>query len=300
MRRSWRGATGAGELTPVWVPDAEHEALRDLVRAREAAKRDQLRARHRLGKFLLRHGRRPPEGMKAWTPKHLLWVQTRGSSSRRRRRRSSTTWHEVEHVAERIARLEGRSTRRSRRLPAEMKAVIEALQALRGISQGVGGDHRRRGGSALALPAAQPADGLQRAGAARGLDGRAAVRRGAITKTGNAHLRRIVGEAAWAYRHRPAVRASCEAPGGAERGGEGDRLEGAAPAAHALSPAGRPRASRSRRSSPPSAASCWASSGPSGCRSSASSATRSTPVARVEPLRRSTRTGADWSRASSG
>ena len=44
----------AGELTPVWVPDAGHEALRDLVRAREAAEKDQLRHRHRLGKFLLR------------------------------------------------------------------------------------------------------------------------------------------------------------------------------------------------------------------------------------------------------
>ena len=55
----------AGELTPVWVPDAAHEALRDLVRAREAAKGDQLRARHRLGKFLLRHGRRPSQNIKA-------------------------------------------------------------------------------------------------------------------------------------------------------------------------------------------------------------------------------------------
>jgi transposase len=53
----------AGDLTPVWVPDAAHEALRDLVRAREAAKKDQLRARHRLGKFLLRQGRRPAERM---------------------------------------------------------------------------------------------------------------------------------------------------------------------------------------------------------------------------------------------
>ena len=57
----------AGELTPVWVPDATYEALRDLVRAREAAKKDQLRARHRLNKFLLRHGRRPPMGVKPWT-----------------------------------------------------------------------------------------------------------------------------------------------------------------------------------------------------------------------------------------
>src|SRR5882762_7678977 len=52
----------AGDLTRVWVPDSAHEALRDLVRAREAAEQDQLRARHRLGKFLLRHGIRPPAG----------------------------------------------------------------------------------------------------------------------------------------------------------------------------------------------------------------------------------------------
>jgi transposase len=63
LARSFR----AGELTAVWVPDAAHEALRDLVRAREAAKKDQLRARHRLAKFLLRHGRRPTERMTAWS-----------------------------------------------------------------------------------------------------------------------------------------------------------------------------------------------------------------------------------------
>src|SRR6267378_383282 len=65
----------AGELTAVWVPDAAHEALRDLVRAREAAKKDQLKARHRLGKFLLRHGRRAPTGIKAWTQKHEQWIK---------------------------------------------------------------------------------------------------------------------------------------------------------------------------------------------------------------------------------
>src|SRR5271156_2947957 len=71
LARSYR----AGDLTPVWVPDAAHEALRDLVRAREAAKKDHLRARHRLGKFLLRHGRRPPTAMTSWTQRHLTWVK---------------------------------------------------------------------------------------------------------------------------------------------------------------------------------------------------------------------------------
>ena len=58
----------AGELTAVWVPDAGHEALRDLVRAREAAKKDQLRHRHRLGKFLLRHGKRPVDAGRSLDP----------------------------------------------------------------------------------------------------------------------------------------------------------------------------------------------------------------------------------------
>src|SRR4051812_38548449 len=55
LARSYR----AGDLTAVWVPSPEHEALRDLVRAREDAKQDQLRAKHRLSKFLCRHGIRP-------------------------------------------------------------------------------------------------------------------------------------------------------------------------------------------------------------------------------------------------
>lgn len=56
------------------MPGAAHEALRDLVRAREAANKDQLRAKHRLGKLPLRHGQRPPAGMKSWTLKYLSWV----------------------------------------------------------------------------------------------------------------------------------------------------------------------------------------------------------------------------------
>jgi hypothetical protein len=64
----------SGDLTAVWVPDRGSEALRDLVRAREAAKQDQLRARHRLSKFLLRSGQRPPSGIRPWTRPYLIWV----------------------------------------------------------------------------------------------------------------------------------------------------------------------------------------------------------------------------------
>ena len=64
----------AGELTAVWVPDRAHEALRDLLRAREAAKQDQTRARHRLSKLLLRHGRRPGKPTRAWGVEHRRWL----------------------------------------------------------------------------------------------------------------------------------------------------------------------------------------------------------------------------------
>ena len=57
----------SGDLTPVWVPDEAHEALRDLVRARDDAKADPLRAKHRLSKFLLRQGIVPPVGVRAWS-----------------------------------------------------------------------------------------------------------------------------------------------------------------------------------------------------------------------------------------
>jgi hypothetical protein len=76
----------AGDLTAVWVPDEAHEALRDLIRAREAAKKDQLRARHWLGKFLLRHGRRPAAKITPWTAKPVDWIKSQGPSINRPRR----------------------------------------------------------------------------------------------------------------------------------------------------------------------------------------------------------------------
>src|SRR5260370_2805098 len=69
LARSYR----SGDLTAVWVPDEGSEALRDLGRAREAAKQDQLRARHRLGKVLLGLGHRPPAGGLALGHLQLIW-----------------------------------------------------------------------------------------------------------------------------------------------------------------------------------------------------------------------------------
>lgn len=195
----------AGDLTPVWVPDAAHEALRDLVRARLAAKRDQLRARHRLSKFLLRHGRRAPEGSSPWSEKYLNWIKAHVRFEQRAQELTLDDYlHEVEHAAERIVRLERSIDASIESLPVKMRTVIEALQSLRGIAQI----------SAVSIMAevgelsrfAHPRQLMGYSGAVcREHSSGPRIRRGPISKAGNAHLRRIVVEAAWAYRHRPAV-----------------------------------------------------------------------------------------------
>jgi len=199
LARSYR----SGDLTPVWVPDAAHEALRDLLRAREAAKADQLRARHRLGKFLLRHGRRPGKGIRPWTGKHLEWIKREVHFELAAQEDTLIDYiTEVEHAARRIERLEHAIDDAVSAVPDKMRAVIDALQALRGI----------RLVSATTIVAevgelsrfSRPRQLMGYSGAVpREHSSGARTRRGGITKTGNAHLRRIVGEAAWAYRYRP-------------------------------------------------------------------------------------------------
>src|SRR6266581_4846495 len=189
----------SGDLTAVWVPDAAHEALRDLVRARETAKKDQLRARHRLGKFLLRHGKRPPAGVKSsWTGNYLLWVEPEVHFEQLAQEFTLLDyWHEVEHAAGRVERLDRALEEAVKSAPPPMRAVIEGLQALRGVAQV----------SAVTIVAelgqisrfARPRQLMGYSGAVSSEDSSGGkIRRGRITKSGNAHLRRIVGEAAWA------------------------------------------------------------------------------------------------------
>lgn len=194
----------AGDLTAVWVPDAAHEALRDLMRARLAGKRDQLRARHRLSKFLLRHGRRAAQGVSAWTGKYLAWVKQLRFEQPAQQATLCDYLHEVEHAAARIERLERAIDEAVETAPETMRAVIDALQSLRGIAKV----------SAVTLVAelgelsrfAHPRQLMGYSGAvSREHSSGASIRRGAISKAGNAHLRRIVTEAAWSYRHRPAL-----------------------------------------------------------------------------------------------
>ena len=199
LARSYR----AGELTPVWVPDAEHEALRDLVRAREVAKADQLRARHRVSKLLLRQGRRW-HGKKAWTQAHAVWLSGQRFDQPARQAAYLDYLHEVRHAAERITALERAIDEAIAHVPPAMRALIDGLQALRGI------------GRLSATTIVAEVGPLTRFGHPRQLmsysgavssecsSGGRTIR-GAITKAGNAHLRRILVEAAWAYQHPPAV-----------------------------------------------------------------------------------------------
>lgn len=194
----------AGELTPVWVPDAAHEALRDLVRAREAAKKDQLKARHRLGKFLLRHGRRP-QGLKAWTKQYLQWIKTNVHFDQPAQEATLSDYvEEVDHVAARILKLEKAIDEAVQKAPAEIRAVIEALQALRGIAQTTAATIVSEVGSLSRFEGPRPLMGFSGLVASEYSSGNR-ICRGPITKTGNAHLRRVLVEAAWAYQHRPNV-----------------------------------------------------------------------------------------------
>jgi len=195
----------AGDLTPVWVPDAAHEALRDVVRAREAAKKDQLRARHRLSKFLLRHGQRAPEGIKAWTKKHLEWIKSHVRFDHAALEAAFADYvQEVDHCAERILRLEKAIAEAVEQAPASMRAVIEALQALRGVAQTTAATIVSELGTLTRFESPRQLMGYSGLVSREHSSG-THIRRGAITKTGNAHLRRVVVEASWAYQHRPNV-----------------------------------------------------------------------------------------------
>jgi transposase len=195
----------AGELTPVWVPDADHEALRDLVRAREAAKKDQLRHRHRLGKFLLRHGKRPTDAGKAWTQKYLNWIRIHVHFDQPALETTFQYYREeVDHIAERIAKLEQAIDEAVRQAPPEIRAVIEALQALRGVAQTTAATVVSELGSLSRFPNPSQLMGYSGLVSSEYTSGNR-VQRGRITKSGNAHLRRVLLEAAWTYQHRPNV-----------------------------------------------------------------------------------------------
>jgi transposase len=194
----------AGDLTPVWVPDEAHEALRDLVRARLAAKRDQTRARNRLSKFLLRLGRRAPEGVRAWTQFYFRWAQHLSFEHSAQQATLTDYLYEVEHAGERLARLEKAIETVVPATPERTRELIAALQALRGVAHITAITMVAELGTFLRF--AHPRQLMCYAGAVPSEHSSGnRIRRGPISKCGNAHLRRVLVEAAWAYRFRPVI-----------------------------------------------------------------------------------------------
>jgi transposase len=192
----------SGELTPVWVPTLEHEALRDLVRQRAACKADESRAKHRLVKHLLRRGLREPGNSRAWSHPWWRWVQSLKFDHEAQQVAFGDCVAEVLHMGERLARLDKAIDRLVLSAPPHMQAVIEALQALRGVAKltavtivtEVGTFKRFRRPTEMmgytGLVPSEYSSGQREA-------------KGGITHTGNAHLRHVLGEAAWHARHRP-------------------------------------------------------------------------------------------------
>lgn len=142
--------------------------------------------------------------MTAWTVKHLEWVRSVRFEHAALNATLLDYLTEVDHMAERIARLERAIDEAIEKMPAVMKAVVDGLQALRGVKKL----------SAVSVVAeVGPMSRFDRPRQLMGYSGGVSredssgkhVWRGSITKTGNAHLRRIAGEAAWSYQHRPCL-----------------------------------------------------------------------------------------------
>ena len=191
-----------GDLTPVWVPDEEHEALRDLVRARESAVEDLHRNRQRIIKFLLKLGVKNPEGAKNWSVKYKEWLKTLKLQNSAQQMVLSEHIHTMEESENRLTRFEKEIAAQYE--TSTQRELASALQGFRGIALLTAatiiaevGDLSRFSKASQLMSYA----GLVPSESSSG----DTSKRGCITKAGNSHLRRIIVEAAWHYRHRPAV-----------------------------------------------------------------------------------------------
>lgn len=187
----------AGELTPIYVPREDDEAMRDLSRSREDASKAQRTARQRLGAMLLRHGYRY-SGKKSWTPAHMRWLSDISMPHPAQQIALQEYIHAVRECSTRVDRL---MEQMLSFLPQwRMAPVVKALQTLRGVAPIVAittvaeiGDIRRFENprqlmAYLGLVPSEHSSGNS-------------ISRGGITKTGNSHVRRVLIEAAHAYCH---------------------------------------------------------------------------------------------------
>ena len=198
--RKLAGYFRAGELTVVAPPTREQEALRDLCRAREDAKQDLMRCRHRLSKMLLRQGVRYQAGKKPWTQAHRLWLRSRVFDYPSAQAVFDDYVRAVEQIEERITGLDEKLEVASRCEPYAQ--AVGRLRCFRGIDTVTAvtivaelhGFERfespRKLMAYLGLVPSEHSSGTKR-------------QQGAITKAGNTHVRRMLAEASWHYRHTP-------------------------------------------------------------------------------------------------
>jgi transposase len=186
----------AGELTPIWVPDETHEAMRDLVRASDSAAQDQRHKRQLISAFFLRHGLIYYR-TKRWTMRYRRWLQRQSFNHPAQQIALQEMVLAERHAVERVARLT--ASIEELVLSWELGPFVEALQALRGVAlisavtfmAEIGDVHRfenlRKLMAYLGLVPSEYSTGQT-------------TKRGGITKTGNSRVRRTLVEGAWTYR----------------------------------------------------------------------------------------------------
>lgn len=187
----------SGDLTSIYVPTVEDEAIRDLSRGREDAMRDLKATKYRLKAFLLRQDIRY-EGRANWTAAHLRWLSEVVCPTPAQQIVFQEYVRAVTEQHERLQRLE--SELREQATHWRLYPVVEAIQALRGVEltgaviliAELGDltrfDTPRQLMSYLGLTPSEYSSGERR-------------RQGGITKAGNTHARRALVEGAWAYRY---------------------------------------------------------------------------------------------------
>lgn len=187
----------AGELTAVWVPDDVQEGLRDLTRAREDMKHLQRQAKQRLSAFLLRYGK-SYSGKSNWTQAHYRWLEQQKFGQPVQQIVFQEYVDTVKALSKRIDGLDTQLERVANE--SVFWPVIEGLMALRGVNLLTAmtvvaeiGDLRRFDSAPQLMAYLGLVPSEHSSGATKS--------RGAITKTGNAHVRRVLVEASWTYRH---------------------------------------------------------------------------------------------------
>lgn len=191
----------SGDLTEIRVPTREEEAVRDLPRVREDALKDRLRARHRLGKFLLRQGRVYRETT-PWGVAHRAWLRKQSFEWDTLQQTFEAYMRAVEEVDARLGTLDQQLQDLAQKEPYQTAvkylSCLKGFKTLSALTLIVETQDFRRFPKARQFMSFTGLVGSEDTSADN-------VNRGSITKAGNAHIRRILVEAAWSFRHRNVV-----------------------------------------------------------------------------------------------